>query len=416
MNQLKYASVASGLLQALLFLAVFLPAGSVFGLPNIKVLVLVLFLIVLAFCTFANDKGPSLGDVVFLFLVSSCLVLWSLIGALNGQGSATEILSQLKDIGSTILLAWLSRFGIKKGIVRAEAVIRAVVYGCLALSVVKLAIIAGVFAYGVDMIGMVERAFGESSFITVSIAPGLFRMEFASDILQPFALFAVLVPNVSGVRFGRAWTLIITLVFLISGFLAFGRYIWAVYVVAFLAAMVLRRNWKGLAVTVVAALTLYGAFRESLDAAFLLRFQSEGTERSDYERVEQTRALINEVERRPLFGKGMGSHTNAVVRLETHSYAYEVQWLAFLMQFGVVGLTAILLLIWGALRDLIAARRSGKLWLCLLFLLWLVSSFTNPHLTSSFAGAAFALFLAMFYKARYPNDKRMVHCERHASV
>lgn len=401
MTSHKYRSVTGRLLQALLFLAVFLPAGSVFGLPNIKVLALGLFLMVLVVYTFANHEGPSRADVVFLFLVSLCLVLWSLVGVFNGQGNGSEVFNQLKDIGSTILLAWASYFVIRKGIVRPESVIRAIICGCFALSAMKLAVIAGVLSHGVDVAEKVQAAFGEFSFLTGSLVPGLFRLEFPSDILQPFALFALLAPKVSGARFGRIWTLVMLLAMLPSGFFAFSRYTWGVYVVAALAALIVQRNWKVLVVTVAASLTFYGAYRDVFSTVFESRFLSEATEISDYGRIEQTRAMIDEVARRPILGKGMGSHAGVELRMEAHNYSYEIQWLAFLMQFGAVGLTVILLLIWASMRDLLAAKHFAKLWLCLLYLLWLLASFTNPHLTSSFAGAAFALFMAMFYKVRY---------------
>jgi hypothetical protein len=394
-------SISSGLFQALLFLAVFLPAGSVFGLPNIKVLALGLFLVFLIVYAFANHDGPSPADVVFLLLVSSCIILWSLVGVFNGQGNSSEIFSQAKDITSTILLAWASYFVIRKNIVRPETVIRAVIYGCFALSAMKLAVIAAALSHDVDVAEKVQAAFGEFSFVSGPLVPGLFRLDFPSDILQPFALFALLAPKVSGIRFGRIWTLVMLLAMLPSGFFAFSRYTWGVYVVAVLAALIVQRNWKVLVVTVVAALAFYGAYRDVFSVVFESRFLSEGTEISDYGRIEQAKAMIDEVERRPILGKGMGSHTTVVSTFGSHSYAYEIQWLALLMQFGVVGLAAILLLIWASMRDLIAARHFAKLWLCLLYLLWLLASFTNSHLTSSFAGAAFALFMAMFYKVRY---------------
>jgi hypothetical protein len=400
---LKYRSVTSGLLQALLFLAVFLPGGSAFGLPNVKVLALGLFLAVLVVFALANHEGPSRANVIFLLLVGSCLVLWSLVGVFNGQGRSSEVLYQVKDIGSTILLAWATCFAIRKNIVLPESVIRAVIYGCFALSVAKLAVIAAALSRDLDVVEIVQRTFGEFSFVTGPLVPGLFRMEVSSDILQPFAVFALLATKIGGVKFSRIWTFVILLALLASGFFAFARYIWGAYFVAIVAAIIVQRNWKALALAVVAVLAFYGVFREVSSTVFESRFLSEGTEISDYERAEQTRALIDEFERRPILGKGMGSHASAIVRLETHSYAYEIQWLALLMQFGVVGLAAILLLIWVSMRDLIAAKNFTKIWLCLLYLVWLLASFTNSHLTSSFAGATFALFIAMFHKVRYSN-------------
>ena len=70
------------------------------------------------------------------------------------------------------------------------------------------------------------------------------------------------------------------------------------------------------------------------------------------------------------------------------------------MQFGALGMAGIILLVGNSARDLIASRHRGRSWMALLFVLWLLSGWTNPYLTSSFAGATFGMFMAMFYRMR----------------
>jgi hypothetical protein len=74
--------------------------------------------------------------------------------------------------------------------------------------------------------------------------------------------------------------------------------------------------------------------------------------------------------------------------------------MSLLMQLGLVGVGAILVLFVAAARDLLAVRGPAKFWLAALYLLWLLGSWTNPYLISSFAGATFGMFLAMFYRMR----------------
>jgi hypothetical protein len=81
-------------------------------------------------------------------------------------------------------------------------------------------------------------------------------------------------------------------------------------------------------------------------------------------------------------------------------YVYELEWLAFLMQFGIVGMIGIILLIGLSCRDLIMSKDPAAVSLLVMFLVWLCSGFTNPYLTSSYAGGAFGLFMAMFYRMR----------------
>lgn len=74
--------------------------------------------------------------------------------------------------------------------------------------------------------------------------------------------------------------------------------------------------------------------------------------------------------------------------------------MATLMQFGFVGIVGIFLLVGTSARDLLAPRHRAKPWMVLLFVLWLLSSWTNPYLMSSFAGATLGMFMAMFYRMR----------------
>jgi len=126
-------------------------------------------------------------------------------------------------------------------------------------------------------------------------------------------------------------------------------------------------------------------------------------ESSDTGRTEQARALWGEIKARPILGKGMGAHVATDSRTITQKYSYELQWLAFLMQFGIMGVIGILLLVAASTRDLVMAKHPAKPWVLLLFVLWLLESLTNPHITSSYAGAAFGLFMAMFYRMRNTN-------------
>jgi hypothetical protein len=187
---------------------------------------------------------------------------------------------------------------------------------------------------------------------------------------------------------------------LVSSFIAFSRYIWFLLAIAILAAIIIERDWKMPLIIALAALTLGTSFTDFFNSAGEARFVSDASQISDDLRVEQSKALTAAFLRRPILGAGIGAHTNAVIRDETLSYSYELQWLAFLMQFGILGMSGILLLIGFSARDLVMASHPAKLWLTLLFLLWLASGFTNPYMTSSFAGGTFSLFLAMFYRIR----------------
>ena len=64
------------------------------------------------------------------------------------------------------------------------------------------------------------------------------------------------------------------------------------------------------------------------------RFFSNETAVSDQTRIIQIKALMREYDQFPLLGKGLGGYTKESIRDEKLMHSYEVQWAAFLMQFG----------------------------------------------------------------------------------
>jgi hypothetical protein len=377
-----------------------LPTGSIFGV-NVKVVVFLLFLAAFLLYLATNANMFSRADVFLLLGVAMFLCFWSLVGILHGQADTGQIFFQLREIASAIFIAWLSIFAIRKGFVPPERLIAVVILGMFAVSAAKVALVAGSLVFDYNPIQIIQSTFGETSTVAGSIDFNLVRLEFSADILGAFALFALLAPSLSGVRFGPISKFVFCLVVLLgSGFLAYSRYVWFIYIISIFTAMIVERSWKLIAITTLAVVILSAPFYDVFQTIFEARFLSSGTDYSDAGRVEQSRALMDEIRIRPILGKGMGAHSNAQRSSDVQMYSYEMQWLAFLMQFGIVGEIGILLLVAASARDLFLAKHPAKLWVLLLFALWLFGSWTNPYMTSSFAGATFGLFMAIFYRMR----------------
>ncbi|HTZ84803.1 MAG TPA: hypothetical protein VMB66_16500 [Candidatus Acidoferrales bacterium] len=388
------------LLQALLMIAVCLPTGSILGL-NVKIPAFVLFSVALAmYVVSRSSKWITTDEFIFLALFSAGLAFWGLVAIFRGQSETHQIFLQLKDIASTVLLAWLCLFFLRRNLMRPEDVIKPVVYGIVALGVMKIALIAITLALKIDPIQLLGNIFGDDALVGGSIAFGLSRIEFSSDILGSFVLFALLCPSVSGLRFRRVTIVLCVLVLFVSGFLAFARYIWFLEAFAVLAALIIENRIKLFILATLAMLCMVFVFYQELRPIFEARFFSDQVSDSDLIRIEQFKALVSAIEIRPFIGKGLGAHVNEVIRNSENPYSYELQWLSLTMQFGFAGIVAILLMIAASARDLLASRHRAKPWLLLLFLLWLLSGWANPHLTSSFAGATFGMFMALFFKIR----------------
>lgn len=391
-------SITWGLFLVQLFLAVCLPGGSLFGM-DLKLMSSELFLLAFVIYVFMGGDSFSHTELLFVAIVVICLCFWSLLGVCVGLADARDTLSELRQIAAAIGVAFFSIFGIRRGLIKAERLITVIIYGTFAVSAVKTALVAASFFTRADPVSITRLLFGDEIRVDPIIL-GLVRLDFAADIVGAFALFALLAPSVSGVRFGRISKLIICVVVVLgSGFLTYARAIWLVYVVGIFAAMIVEKNWKIMTITLLTMLALGAWSYDLLSVIFEERFIVEA-ETSDIGRIEQARDLMAEIEARPFLGKGLGAHFALDSRDIKQKYSYELQWLAFLMQFGIVGMVGILTLVAISARDLLRAKHPAKPWMFLLFVLWLAESCLNPHLTTSYAGATFGLFMAMFYRMR----------------
>lgn len=393
--------MAGRCLLGLLFLFAFLPHGSVFGV-NVKVLSVLAFVPVFVLYLIEDPRMLSYSDMIFLALAGGFLTTWTLIGVLNGQAGYPQVLSELQAVSTTVFTAWLGWFAIRREMVRTRDVILTIILAIFAMEVMKLVLVGEALADGFNPVYVMEGVFGKEALVTGSIGFGLMRIQFPPDILAPFALFALLMPEVSGVQLAWPLSLFISLVLVLSGIITFARYNWIAFVVAVFAALIPRRKWKTLAAVVVVvvglAIVLTGT---SSQEVLYRRFASVSAEASDNSRIKQARALLADFESSPFLGRGLGGHDNNIIRDQKLRYSYEEQWLALLMQFGLIGFAGILLLIGATARDLVKSKHPARFWVAVMFLAWLAAPFTNPYITTSFAGVAFVLFLAMFHRMRY---------------
>jgi hypothetical protein len=306
--------LAATLLQLMLMIAVCLPTGSIFGL-NVKIPVFAIFVVVFAFYLATHSsKWLNLSDLIFLGCFVAGLCFWALLAIFHGQSDTAQVFLQLKDIASTVILAWLCSFFMRRHLLRPKDIIKPIVFGTLALAAMKLLLIAVTIGPKIDPIRLLSSVFGEDALVGGNIAFGFTRVEFSSDIIGSFSLFAILCPSISGLHFRRFSTFCAVIVLLASGLLAFARYIWFLEFVAIIAALVLERRLKLLAIAIVALLPVTFVYYEALEPLVEARFFSVQVSDSDLIRIEQSKALLDAIKTRPFIGKGLGTHVNEVIR------------------------------------------------------------------------------------------------------
>jgi hypothetical protein len=128
-----------------------------------------------------------------------------------------------------------------------------------------------------------------------------------------------------------------------------------------------------------------------------LRVLSRNTTASDTTRKLQINALLNEFYQSPYLGKGLGAYVSTNIRDPILKHSYEVQWMAFLMQFGIFGLSLILIpLGFIAFQILNIPHCQAKYAFLILYQLWLASGFTNPFLISLGSGILYTCFYLLY--------------------
>jgi hypothetical protein len=270
-------------------------------------------------------------------------------------------------------------------------------------NLIKLGVVAALFVGVLDVQTYIE--FGISTQMT-GIGAGLTRLQTSSDVPTPFLLFFALVSSQLSVRLSRPfkWTYLLSAYSCI--FLSYSRYQWGIAILAYVFSIALESSLgqvaKRLARCMLTAIVAIAVLGPGTWSEILVnRFISKDALSSDAVRVFQTDALLNSFNERPFIGSGMGSYPEATG--DQRGRNFEVQWVSFLMQFGVTGMLVLAAL---AISIGIGFCRPPmtrvKATMLTIYLLWLLSGFTNPFLISLTSGIMYGLFYITSCMLRMP--------------
>jgi hypothetical protein len=101
-------------------------------------------------------------------------------------------------------------------------------------------------------------------------------------------------------------------------------------------------------------------------------------------RHDQTLALFEAFKNSPIFGHGAGYSVPSLTRNEDTPFMYEVQVVAFLMQYGIVGAVLYLAAMFQAVKHHI--HGSSVILVIFYFAIFFAASYFNPYMLGSYAG------------------------------
>lgn len=154
----------------------------------------------------------------------------------------------------------------------------------------------------------------------------------------------------------------------------------------------------------VAFLFLYkdGKIIDNVSGALEYRFSGTQVEASDGVRNDQFAHLYEGFLESPFVGHGLGSYVKDFIRSESNPHSYELEYLSYMYQFGVIGF---FLVICGMIYTFFEISvkwckdRIAQIILLLNFVIWLIKPFFNPGFMSSSSGMTIVSFalLALYY-------------------
>jgi hypothetical protein len=383
----------------LILVGITVPSDGSHGLLSPKSLVFLGTLFAFSSYLLFNQRIKEENLSLFIFLGYALPVLGLFL--VIGMGYPASAIDQFKLFIITLFVPLVSLYLITENVLKATSFFKFIIYFSFLFSILKVSLtILNVF-HIIDLFSLMEKV--GIRFMSMGIYGGIGRVQTSVDIVTPFILFVALMNRSLGLNLSRVFFLFFIPFTWLALLLSFSRYLLMAALFAHFCYWMTLNHKK----------LIFSLFRFScLVALFIMmigpekvyqvverRFFSEHSEKSDDIRKIQISNLIEGFFTAPVLGKGMGGFTEEGVRDQTLKHSYEVQWVAFLMQFGLLGLIAISIpLLAIAYLFLKPPLTRVKFSFLIMFLVWLLSGFTNPFLISLTSGVIYAIFCIAGYQ------------------
>lgn len=389
----------------LIIAGLIIPSDGSHGIINIKALAYVATVCSVGCYAVMVKKANTSQLNMVCFLLGSLLFLlvWLSISMLRDTTPLNSAWDQFKIFWLTISFVIISSYLFKENLISFEKLLKIAIYANFAYSLAKVVMVILLVLGFFDMLGtMAQWGF---RFMSMDITGKIPRFQTSMDIATPFLLFFFL----KGDRFGITWSKKFRVFYLLISWcailLSFSRFLAFVGIISLLLHAFSERNSLSVLMRSFAIFlfcVLIGVTWIGVDQSYAIiekRLYSKANYTSDLVRQQQISALLEEYEEAPFIGKGLGSYAPKMIRDKQLRYSYEVQWIAFLMQFGVVGIACFLAALGlVAIKILSVPWTRQKIALFALFLVWLASGFTNPFLISLSSGIMYTLFFLGGYE------------------
>jgi len=386
--------IINPLLALFIAICIIFPSADFFSI-NIKMILaflLSIFTIILLYKTRFKIIYVIFPVFLFLYILFYCFI------SCYHEIPFEDIKSQSIAFLGPFFSIYFPLFFISKKIISVESVLKIIissfVFSCM-IKIILETIMIYYFTIDQSQI-LIQNIFGVNF---ISLDAGLFyRIHFSSDYLIPVLLYTIIKKKDFGIKIPTKKTAVIIILFIISAVLSYSRYLWFYSIIAIVLAVTTSHSFKfNTALIVTSALIVVPLIltpKNPLAEFIATRYSGEYASNSDGPRKKMRTALTKTFNQHIFLGHGLGASPAGFTRIKKLPWYFELQWLAFAMQFGCFGLT---ILIGLACTILLSIIKQPIKWttfgLACLYSMWLLLGLFNGFMLTSVGGIIFLTFI-----------------------
>lgn len=345
---------------------------------------------------FKNAGGGGTAVVISYVLIVSALTAYTLYSGDVEFSSAASAAARYIVI---VLIVFAGFLSLQWKILTASSILRAIFIGHFGYLMIKISALLAARIMGLEAEQIADIASMLVPGATVHgfhDNEGFVRIFLGNDAITPFVLALYLASVHRGIIPRPIWGDLFMVLNLIGAALTFTRFVWLsllfVFVVFFIAYKPRVTRYQLIRALATGILSLFVIiFIVGVDeAGSVSSVQGMTSERlGDKDSIGEKRLQVSLMweafSGSPLAGTGVGSNLEGYDRPDALPFQYEVQWLALLMQLGIVGFLPLVLIASTPLWPMLefgwqASLKRDFLFLGLSYGLWLLGAFTNPYL------------------------------------
>lgn len=399
-----------------------LPSGTIMNIP-IKILVIMTNFVVMVF-NIRIHNGIKKKYVMILFILLF-IAMWTCLGI--GYGYADGVKSIIINFGSLLLsvlvtFIYLDYFSTADSIKLIYNVINYTVIFFIGFKIVmELTVLLGILSFAqcetffkvtlnaptmmlpVQIGGMVGTRLSTPNdtipLIFLSFDFIFVKRHMLYKLIQVFASFFYVF-----IVFSRVVFMQYALIFMVALFIIIRnlpnkkRVLYILGGIVFLSIMYLILNHTS---------NIGSTINELIE----LRFAGKQIEHSDDIRKGQFYYLFKGFCDHPLFGNGLGSYSRECIRSSVNPASYELEYVSFFFQFGLIGFILIigmLMFIFFKETVLKCDTKTLEMMMFVNFMIWAVKPFFNPQFLSSSSGMVISVLAIMAVRFRSYLPVRML--------